>query len=149
MIENSGHIIFKNFICDNSNTNIQQVWDCCPNKELWELLIMRDVTILTRECALKKIKESPVVFAFPEVLPAIYLGVAPTCAVVRTSKIALDISHEDCILAMDGYSIFGFEPLYIVDQDYSWMIVMTPENTPDGKQICALISRLNEPRKTS
>lgn len=113
----------------------------CPNQMLWEAIRSSELQILSRSAVLQQLQQTSSVLVFPEPLPALYIGVEPTYAVVPSVKILAHSSHWINDSMEKGKCILEIEPLYIIDTNHSWMIVLTPENTPIGDQLCVLLNR--------
>ena len=116
---------------------ISDLWDFCPCKMLWEAIRMINAKILTQNEVVQVLRSTANVFVFSELLPSLYQGVDPTYKVINCSSVIAE--NEDSYMEkfLKDLGMFGIEPIYIVSQDFTWMIVLTTENTADGKQLCA------------
>lgn len=125
--------IIKNFIMrDFLPQNIDKVWNFCPNRMLWEAIRAEDAAIISHADVRTLIKQTSEVYVLPEPLPAFYQNQEVTYAVVSSNDFVEDFSEY-----------VKTEPLYVFSNNFSWMIVFTTENTPDGEQLCALIQNFH------
>ena len=70
-------------------------------------------------------KQTSEVYVLPEPLPAFYHQQEVAYAVVSSCDFT------------EGFSEYvKTEPLYVINNNFSWMIVLTTENTPNGEQLC-------------
>ena len=97
---------------------------------LWEAIKKENAVIIPFEKVTRIIDTNQFVYIIPEPLPAIYMGVKPAYKKVRASSLLQE--HKEYLKV---------EPVYIISEDFSWMIVLTTENTPDGKQLCCYTRR--------
>jgi hypothetical protein len=126
--------------CGFSSSEISNLWSSCPNKYLWEALKFDKAIFIDEEFVKNKVATVSSVVLLPEPLSAIYLGVEPAHTIVRSKDIIVD---QDSIADCKGNQILtDLEPLYIVDENFTWMIVLTTENTPDGKQLCVFVPNI-------
>ena len=125
-------IIKKFFIQDFIPEDMDKVWHFCPNKMLWEAIRAENAVIISHANVLALLMQVSEVFVFPEPLPAFYQNQEAAYTVV---------SSYDFIKDFPEY--IKTEPLYVLSNDFSWMIVFTTENTPDGEQLCVLVQNLH------
>jgi hypothetical protein len=138
----SGRQILSHFFPHiSSQRDIQNLWNCCPNQMLWEAISASDANLITQRDMMQLLQKTPFVYAFPEPLPALYLGAEPGYSILCTKEGRESSLYPVGILDEDGYNAFSVEPLYLICEDISWMIVLTTENTPSGDQLCALLTR--------
>lgn len=121
--------------------DIQPLWSMCPNQMLWEAIRSSEAQVLSKCAVLQQLQQAASVFVFPEPLPALYIGAEPAYAIVPSAKILDHSSHWINHSMEKGKCILEIEPLYIMNTNCSWMIVLTPENTPSGSQLCVLLTR--------
>lgn len=120
--------------------DIQSLWSICPNQMLWEAIQSSEAQVLSQRGVLQQLQQTSSVLVFPEPLPALYIGAEPAYSVVPSAKI-LDHSSDWINHSTEkGKCILEIEPLYIMSTNCSWMIVLTPENTPSGSQLCVLLN---------
>lgn len=125
--------IIKNFfIRDFLPQDMDSVWHSCPNRMLWEAIRAEDALIVSYTDVLTLVNQTSEVYVLPEPLPAFHQNQEVACAIV---------SSDDFISGFSEY--VKAEPLYVFSRDFSWMIVFTTENTPDGEQLCVLVRNLH------
>ena len=125
--------VIKNFfIRDFLPQDMDKVWHFCPNRMLWETIRAEDAAIISHADVFTLVKQTSEVYVLPEPLPAFYQNQEVTYAVV---------SSYDFI--NDFFEYTKTEPLYVFSNDFSWIIVFTTENTPDGEQLCLLVQNLH------
>lgn len=110
---------------------------------LWEVIKSTDAKILSPQDVLQQLRQTPSVLLFPESLPSLYLGADPAYTIASTPTIIEKAWSWLNNSLGQGISAFEIEPLYVVSCDYSWMIVLTTENTRSGDQLCVLMRRVN------
>lgn len=110
---------------------------------LWEAIKNTYAKILSPQDILQQLRQTPSVLLFPEPLPSLHLGADPAYTIVSTPIITEEAWSWLTNSLSQGISAFEIEPLYVVNCDYSWMIVLTTENTRSGDQLCVLIRRVN------
>ena len=121
-------IIRNFFVRDFLPEDMDKVWYSCPNRMLWETIRAEDAVIVSHADALTIVKQTSEVYVLPEPLPALYLNQEVTYTLVSSFSF------------VDDFSKYAkTEPLYVFSNDFSWMIVFTTENTPDGEQLCAFV----------
>ena len=123
------HILLNTFF---NNRTLPELWEACHCQMLWEAIKKEDAIIISYEEVVSKISSEQMVHVFPEPLPALYMGIEPASKKVSTASL---LHNKD---------VLRIEPLYIVSDDFSWMIVLTTENTLDGKQLCCWTERKTE-----
>ena len=121
--------IIRNFILQDFNPHdIEKVWKSCHNRMLWEAICAKDATIISQEDALLTVKQTSEIYILSEPLPAFYWKTEPDYAFVPSSEFVANFTEYT-----------KTEPLYLLSKDFSWMIIMTTENTPSGEQLCVLL----------
>lgn len=129
-VYNIGNIIIERFFpCFKGNSS--DIWKACPNQMLWEAILKNDTAILGCQSALDLLAVPTNVYVLPEFLPALYMGVTPAYQTICSTSLLEPNSLERKML--------NIEPLYVVNCDFSWMLVFTTENTPSGDQLCGII----------
>lgn len=119
--------------------SIVELWKACHCQMLWEAIKASDATIITLDEVKLRIRCSPFVYVLPEFLPALYLGIEPAYKMIPSTCLLMRDETPQNDLVPKQIDYFAVEPLYIVSCDYSWMIVVTPENTPAGETLCAFV----------
>ena len=109
----------------------QTLWDHCPNKMLWEAIPASDALRIDYETVAFVTQDSKSIYILNEPLPAIYSKKEPDFKHIAPS----DISK----ILPDWNSTYRAYPLYIFDDVFSWMIVLTAENTSSGSELCVLV----------
>lgn len=142
-IDAIGQKILTHFCgCDSFSAEISKLWERCPNKYLWESLESNHVMYINKDHAIKQIERAASFILLPEPLPALYLGAEPAHMIVRLGDIVESKPGGCCNFK---HFFADIEPLYVVNKDFNWMIVLTTENTPDGSQLCVLVPSRNMP----
>ena len=131
-----GSLIIEHFFPDQSAIQLREA---CPNKMLWEAIKKADATIISQKDVMQHLHTTADAYILPECLPAIDLGIEP--AYMRLSDFFLqDEAPPPCrTWKIDTATLFQIEPLYIINSDFSWMIVLTTENLPSGEQLCVFV----------
>ena len=125
--------LFKNVLSRFfSNASPLELWTICPNHMLWEAIKQEDAQPIELLCIPDFLKQQKVFFAFPEPLPAIYNNKLLEYVQIECS----DENKDDLVT----YGLFEQEPLYIVDCEFKWMVVLTTENTQTGTQLCVMVN---------
>lgn len=138
--EKVGVSLIKRFVDpDFQDENFINLWKKCCNNMLWEGIGIEGSVISERE-VITYLRETKNVYVFPEPLPAFYLGCEVECKRMSTQELISSSSDWPHNYPVRGVTCFEIEPLYIINSDYSWMIVLTTENTPNGGQMCLLVS---------
>ena len=121
--------IIRNFILrDFIPHDIEKVWKACPTRMLWEAIRAEDATIISQPDVIFTIKQTPEIFVLSEPLSAFYRNTEPDYTLLPSSEFVADFAEY----AKE-------EPLYLLSRDFSWMIILTTENTPSGEQLCVLM----------
>lgn len=121
--------IIRNFIIrDFLPHDINKVWKSCPNRMLWEAVRAEDAAIISQTDVIFTIKHTPEIFVLSEPLPAFCRNTELDYTLVPSSEFVADFAEY----AKE-------EPLYLLSKDFSWMIILTTENTPSGEQLCVLL----------
>ena len=97
--------------------------------------------IISQQDVVKFLASVPDAFVFPEPLPALYLGIVPVCKRILCAELIKNCERWLEAPGIRGDCLLEPEPLYIVDPDYTWMICLTTENTPDGGTWCILLEK--------
>ena len=111
-------------------SEIEKLWNTCPNQMLWEAINADDAVFLSQGAVLATVEQVSDVYVLSEPLPAFYQGIEPTYSLVPSTSFICKFSE---------YA--KAEPLYLISNDFSWMIAMTTENTPSGEQLCVLLKK--------
>ncbi len=130
-----GSTLYKTFFSEYS---IQDLWKTCPCQMLWEAIRKESALIISMDDVKKKLQNVKSVYILPEPLPAMYMGMEPNYRLVSCEEIL----NDDAKNGKCHY--WQIEPIYIINTDYSWMIVLTTENTPSGEQMIALVNRTGD-----
>lgn len=121
-------IIRNFFVRDFLPKDMDKVWYSCPNRMLWEASRAEDAVIISHADVLTIVKQTSQVYVLPEPLPAFFQNQEVTYTLVSSFSFVDDFSKYT-----------KTEPLYVFSHDFSWMIVFTTENTPDGEQLCVFV----------
>ena len=120
------------FVRDSLPQDIDKVWRDCPNRMLWEAIRAEDAAIISHEEIRDLVKQATAVCVLPEPLPAFHQNQQAAYTLVSSPDF------------LDGFSQYTkMEPLYLFCNDFSWMVVFTTENTPNGKQLCIFVKNLH------
>ena len=130
-----GNTIVNRFFAGKT---VSDLWEACPNKMLWEALKKRDVEFITLDDIKTLSISAQYVYVLPELLPSLYLGITPAYRMVKWTHLFPNEGRRDGHTSSREYDILEIEPLYIVSYDFSWMIVLTTENTSQGSQLCVV-----------
>lgn len=133
-------LICRFFSDDTDPRNVKELWRSCPNQMIWEALRGEDAVILSQEEVLRHLRQQPEMLVFTEPLPDLYLGTDVPCRLISGEDIVGNSEFWQQSVNERGHTILEIEPLYIVGLDLSWLIVVTPENTPDGGTLCVLVT---------
>ena len=129
-----------------SGISVIDLWKSCPCQMLWEAINKANSTIISQYDVLQQLRRFSSVYILPELLPAIYLGIEPAYKLVKCSSFPEDNESLFGNATLGEWNLLDVEPLYIVSCDFSWMIVLTTENTPSGERLCAYMEGdLSEP----
>ena len=127
--------IISNFIRRNfSPSDIESLSNSCPNKMLWEAVCGDDAEMLTEEEVILLLRKVPQIYAMQEPLSAFCQNKEPEYFLASSSTFADELSISRATAS---------DPLYLISYDFSWMIVMTAENTPSGEELCVLLRNLS------
>ena len=121
--------IINSFFCGATPFDL---WSCCPNHMLWEAIKQADAFTIAQQDIPTFLISHNDFFLLPEPLPAIYNGLTPEYAKINCAD--LFAKHKTGI----GELIIQ-EPMYIVDSEFRWMIVLTTENTQSATQLCVIV----------
>lgn len=122
--------IIDNFFFGNT---IEEIWNSCPNKMLWEAIDANCAVAISHADICSLLENSDSVIVFPEPLPALYLGASPAF-----------VSFQSCNDNMlKETRLWKVEPIYLASATLSWLIAMTPENTLSGSQLCVMVKNIN------
>lgn len=108
--------------------SIFDLWRCCTNQMLWEAIKQADAQIIAQENIGAFLLQQRAFFLLPEPLPAII-------SLNSFEYVYIDLAKDE----FDIHELFKQEPMYIVDGEFKWMIVLTTENTQSGTQLCVLV----------
>lgn len=101
----SGRQILSHFFPHiSSQRDIQNLWNCCPNQMLWEAISAYDANLITQRDMMQLLQKTPFVYAFPEPLPALYLGAEPGYSILCTKEGRESSLYPVGILDEDGFS---------------------------------------------
>lgn len=109
----------------------QSLWDHCPNKMIWEAIPASDALQIDYETVSSVIQDSKSIYILKEPLPAIHSIKEPDFKHIVPS----DFSR----ILPDWNSTYRTYPLYVFDDVFSWMIVLTAESTFSGDELCVLV----------
>ena len=125
--------IIRNFVFrDFVPHDIDKLWKSCPNRMLWEAIRAENAATISRTDVTFTIKQTPEIYVLPEPLPAFYQNTKPPYTLVSSASL---------ISNFEEYA--KTEPLYLISKDFSWMIVLTTENTLSGEQLCVLVKNFD------
>lgn len=123
------------------NRSIAELWKQSPSSMLWECPWGDNVAfeVISQIALIEKLQSVKDVFIFSEPLEALYLGLEPRSIRIPCCDLLKNYDHWLRNPALRGNSLLEIEPLYILDPEYNWLLIITTENTNTGGTICFLL----------
>ena len=125
------------------NRSLSSLWESCPNAMLWEAICSEDCTIISNEEIISYLHCVSTVLLFDEPLPAMYLGMEPKVERISSEAVIRAMMQPIDVPMQEGKSILGQESVYLVDCNFTWMVIFTTENTVNGERLCAFVRNSN------
>lgn len=121
------------------NRSPLSLWESCPNVMLWETIGAEECAVMSNEEIISLLGCVSTVLLFPEPLPAIYLGVEPEFERLSSDTVIRAMTTDSDVTVRKENNILGEEPLYLVDCNFTWMLIFTTETTSNGERLCVLL----------
>lgn len=120
-------------------TDVADLFQFCPNHMLWECIRRNDAVLLSWKEALHFLERDEPIYVFREPLPNLSANKPLQGALVPGHTLREALASENGEALPFSVQRNGENPLYIFDEAFHWMLVLTEENTSDGEELCVLL----------